>query len=350
MKRTIPFVLAFLPFSVAAQITIQSADMPDAGDTLRYRTTALAEFDGDLTGPGYDWHFEGLSPDDEGADTAVTVESTPLLYQFFFNNGLFYPDWNADHALRGTSLDVQAVQINDVYDYYKNDGSTFRNVGFGATINGLPASVRREPIDVIHNFPLAFGDTDSGASSFLISVPTLGAFGQDQVRTNVVDGWGTIYLPTDTFEVLRVKSTLQRVDTIYVDQFGFGFTLPEPETIEYKWLATGVEQPVLQVTTLAGVPTVVRFVYDADELSTGIDAATTNAGPALYPNPAQDVLRVIVGGASVEVVDADGRIVLSEANTASQREVVLQLGSLAPGIYSVRSGAVGGVARLVVVH
>lgn len=84
---------------------------------------------------------------------------------------------------------------------------------------------------------------DTSFSEFTLSVPTLFSFTQRQWRYNEVDGWGTLYLPADTFEVLRVKSTLERTDSAYVEQFGQGFTFPEPETIEYKWIAQGMDLP-----------------------------------------------------------------------------------------------------------
>jgi hypothetical protein len=342
--------MVLAPIALSAQITIDHNDMPSAGDTMRYQNSMLAEFDGTDTGPAHEWHFESLPINGEAADTAVAVESTPLLYQFFFNDPFIYPDYNADYALRGQSIDFQAVTLADLYDYYKNDDDGFRNVGFGAMVNGLPSSIQRDPIDVIYRFPMDFGNTDSSASSFLISIPTLGAYGQDQMRHNEVDGWGTVYLPADTFEVLRVKSTLARTDTIYIEQFGFGLAFPEPETIEYKWLALGMDQPVLQVTTLADFPTAVRFVYDPEDISTGLASRLAN-GPALFPNPASDRVRIMTSGArTVEILDAQGRLVRSIAVGAQASETVLDVTTMTPGVYAVRRLGEVGAARLVVAH
>ena len=349
MKQFSAFVALVSPLVLSAQITIGAPDMPSAGDTMRYQNTTLPSFDGADTGPGHAWHFEALLPNGEAADTAVTVGSTPFLYQFYFNNALFYPDWDADYALRGTSIDLQGVQLSDVYDYYKKGSTGFRNVGFGATINGVPASVQRNPIDRIYQFPLNYGDMDSGESNFLVAIPTLGAFGQQQTRTNEVDGWGTLYLPADTFEVLRVKSVLQRTDTIYIDQFGFGFALPEPETIEYKWLAAGMDQPVLQVNTLGGTPTVVRFVYHPINISTEVADRTTFEAPSVFPNPASDHVRVaVVGIGTIELVDVQGRTLRTVTFGSAVREVVLDISDLMPGVFGVRRAGDPRSARLVI--
>ncbi len=349
MKHFSAFLALVAPFALFAQITIDAADMPSAGDTMRYQNTTLQSFDDGDTGPGHAWHFESMLPEGEAADTAVTVGSTPFLYQFYFNNALFYPDWDADYALRGPSIDFQGVQLSNVYDYYKKGSAGFRNVGFGATINGVPASVQRNPIDFIYQFPLNYGDTDSGESNFLVTIPTLGAYGQQQMRSNEVDGWGTLYLPADTFEVLRVRSVLQRTDTIYIDQFGFGIAFPEPETIEYKWLAAGMDQPVLQVNTLGGTPTVVRFVYNPEDISTGgLDEATTMA-PAIFPNPASDLVRVTISGTgAIELIDAQGRILRSVTFGPAQREAVLDVSDLMPGAYGVRRAGVSRTAPFVI--
>lgn len=349
MKRHVLLLAPFAVLSARAQITIGPNDMPEAGDTLRHRVSTLASFDGALTGTAYTWDFSDLDIGTENADTVVSVGSTPLLYQFYFNNPFLYPAWDADHALRGPSIDFQVVSIADVYDYYKTDADAFRNVGFGATINGLPASVRRDPIDQVYELPLQYGNTDSGDSEFIISIPTLGTYGQSQTRTNEVDGWGTLYLPADTFEVLRVKSTLQRTDTLYVDQFGFGFSFPEPEIIEYKWLAVGEGQPVLQVNTLAGAPTLVRFVYEPEDFSTGVATSMTNA-PVLFPNPANSAVRVQAGSAGMmEVRDAHGRSV-HQQRINGPGIIDVATDQLADGVYSVRLDGSSAPARLLVAH
>ena len=217
-----------------AQITIGLGDMPDAGDTVRY-STSFTTADMSVTGPDHVWDFGSLVAAGEGADTMVTVASTPLLYQFFFNNGLFYPDYHATFAMRGPTIGVQGFTIDNVFDYYKSNSTGYRDVGFGATIDQLPSSVQRTPVDFVYRFPMAYGNVDSSASAFNISVPTLGYYGQSQIRRNEVDGWGTLYLPADTFQVLRVKSRIERNDTVHIDQLNLGFAIPEPETIEYKW-------------------------------------------------------------------------------------------------------------------
>ena len=323
--------------SASAQITIDQSDMPSASDLSVRWNSALTNFDDADTGPNHVWDFSTLAPQLETADTAVAVSSTPLLYQFFFNNPFVYPDHDADYAVRGQNFDFQALQLSDVYDYFKRDADGFDNVGFGANINGLPASVQRLPVDHVYELPLDFGNTSSSFSTWEVEVPTLLFFRQEQQRDNTVDGWGTLYLPTDTFQVLRVMSVLNRIDSVFVDQFGFGFSLPEPETIEYKWLAEGMDTPVLQVNTVGGQPTTVRFWYDS--LVTALPEADVVHSPRLFPNPANDLVHARLpntDGGILDLFDATGRVVRSLRLPRGAAIATVDVAELPPGIYDLR--------------
>lgn len=349
MKPRFPLLMAAMVMGLgaSAQITIANADMPLAGDTLHYWNTTTMQDVAD-TGPDHVWDFSTLVAGLEGADTMVTVGSTPIAYQLFFNNALLYPDHKASFAKRGQSLGFQNFSLSNLFDYYKNDGTGFRNVGFGASVNGLPTSVRRNPVDWIYHFPLQYGDEDSSASHFQVSVPLLGFFGQDQMRHNEVDGWGTLILPTDTFEVLRVKTRLNRRDTVYIEQFSTGFAIEEPETFEYKWLAQGMGLPVLQVTTVAGVNTLVRFWYDPEDITTGLGQDAALSTVRAWPNPARTVLHVEgMGNGVLLLFGPDGRVV-RQIGTGPGDVRTIKLDGLARGTYLLRAVDTGVTRRLVV--
>ncbi len=342
-----------------AQIVIGPADMASAGDTVPYVTTVAADIEPAITGNGITWDFSDLAPGLAGADTMVSVGSTPLLYQFFFNNPLLYPANQADHAVRGQAMELATVQVQDVYEYFKSDGTSHRNVGFGATINGLPASVRRIPVDHVHRFPLQYGDQDTSFSAFEMEVPGIGFLREEQWRYNTVDGWGTLLLPGGaSHEVLRVASVLHRRDSVYIEQFGVGFAIDQPETVEHKWIAAGMDLPVLHVTTVAGVPTTARY---RPGLATAVNAATLPGGQAgapgahlhLVPNPARTVVALHLPDGPhghVQVIDATGRTVVPPQHIAGRRSIELPVGTLAPGAYVVRFLGANGTrsGRLIV--
>ncbi len=348
MRLPLLFSALSLAAASSAQITIGENDMPNANDTLRYRTTIATGVDVMLTGAGITWDFGQLSPLVEAADTTVSVNATPLLYQLYFNNPFLYPQNRADYGVKGTDFDFQAIALTDVYDYFRADANGFFNVGFGANVNGLPTSVRRQPTDRVHQFPMNYGNEEISASAFNLTIPGLFYFGQDQVRSNEVDGWGILYLPADTFEVLRVKSTIQRSDTIYIQQLDTGFRLPEPETIEYKWIAAGMGKPVLEVVTIGGVATTAEFFYEADDITTGV--ATVRAeGPQVYPNPARNEVFVpVVADGRLIMRDALGRVVL-QRNVRSGSLERVELASFANGTYVLELSDGGTSSRSTVV-
>ncbi|HRD51082.1 MAG TPA: hypothetical protein PKY96_00390 [Flavobacteriales bacterium] len=349
--RLTTLAAALMPFALHAQITIGLPDMPSAGDTVRYRTVPATGLDAESTEAGFIWDFTLLPEGTEGADTCVTVASTPLPYQFYFNNPFLYPDHRADYAVRGQGFNFQVLTVSDVREYFKKDATGFRNVGFGANINGIPSSTRRIPVDWIHRFPLEYGDLDTSFSEFTLSVPTLFSYTQRQTRYNEVDGWGTLYLPADTFEVLRVKSTLARIDSAYVEQFGQGFTFPETQTIEYKWIAQGMDLPVLVITVVAGQPTTARYHYSPVDVQTGLHAAE-KPRMLLFPNPAEHSvdLRFPEGDwRTVRVLDSSGRM-MREMPLNGAARLTINLAGLAPGAYAVDASGPDGrlSARLLV--
>ena len=347
ITRSLFMIPICMGITASAQITIGTGDMPSAGDTVRYQTSTTTADMAD-TGPAHQWDFSALVPGGEAADTMVTVGSTPVLYQFFFNNALLYPANKANYAVRGADLGIQGFTLSNVFNYYKTNSDGFRDVGFGANLNGLPTSVQRTPVDHIYRFPMNFGDQDSSASHFQVSIPTLGFYGQDQMRRNEVDGWGTLILPADTFEVLRVKSRIERRDTVHIDQFNIGFAIPEPETIEYKWIAQGMDEPVLQVTSVGGVNTVVRFFYQPDSITTGIAAVNKPELMRAWPNPASTVLHIEgTSHGSLELVAADGRVV-RVITGGSHGARTIDVSGLAPGPYTLRSNMDGSTTHVVI--
>jgi hypothetical protein len=99
-----------------------------------------------------------------------------------------------------------------------------------------------------------------------------------------VDAWGSISTPAGTFDVLRVVSTINRIDSIKTQFFSFG----TPSTpVEYKWLAAGKKIPVLQINgnNIAGVFTKTNATFwGASSVATTNVNANLNAFTT-YPNP-----------------------------------------------------------------
>lgn len=334
----------------SAQITITSADMPQPGNMiLTSSATDTWNIDPTVTGINEVWDFSFLTPDFQEIDTFYSVSSTPFAYQFFFNNTILYPDYFSQHALKPITNGAGGpgggpVTIQDAYNYFKVESGAYIQTGFGANINGIPTSQQYGDRDFIYRFPMDYGDADTGFASFLISVPTLGAFGQDIDRVNEVDGWGTLITPFGSFQTLRIKTTLNIADTFFVAQFGFGSTFVRDPAYEYKWLALGSGTPLLQIDDFGGGggpggnPLNITY-QDSVRIITNL-AEPLSAQLDLYPNPVQDHLDIVLEGQNLQkykasLYDLQGRL-LQPAFSLQGNRIRMDRGNLSKGVYLLR--------------
>lgn len=343
MNKNILLLLFTLCFSqfYYAQITITDSDMPNVNDVITYSiTTDPQGQDPVLTGANYSWDYSLLQSTTQRSDTFVSVISTPIAYQFYFNNGILYSSWKASYALKGVDIGIPQVPITDVYNFYKKSSGEYSNVGFGSNINGIPSSTRNIPVDVEYVFPLNYGNTNVSNSEFGISVPTFGFYGQSLERNDSVDGWGALTTPYGTFNCLRVKSILSKIDTTYIDVVSFGTTIARPEEIEYKWLANGMSTPVLKIVTNNGNITSIEY---QDSLSTvGINEVEQLTNISVFPNPTRNYVSITLNSklstkSSMLVKDNLGRVVAEQNYNLVHGKNILLIDfvkyNINPGIY-----------------
>lgn len=248
-RKLLLIALIYSNFSFS-QITITSGDMPAAGDSAR-RTVApiTLGLNYQATGANYTWNFTNLRYQSQQVDTFLSVSSTNFLYALFFSNLPFNSN-RANVATSGTAFPSNPfITITDPYNFYYRSSSDYRQVGLGASFQGIPLPVAYTQKDKIYEFPLNFGDIDTSVSSWNVSLPSLIYYGSNQTRINQVDGWGTLNTPYGSYQALRVKTTLIASDTISIDTLNIGLNIDRPLTREYKWLANGDIVPVLQITT-----------------------------------------------------------------------------------------------------
>ncbi len=342
--------IAFLMLSTIlfaqTPITITTADMPSTNDTIRYSlTNNIQGQDPTLTGANYVWDYTALTPNSQRIDTFFSVTSTPVAYQFYFNNNIMYPTHKANYALRGQDFVMPPalpipLSITNVFNFIKNSSSKYENVGFGSKISGIPSSTRNIPTDVEYVFPLNYTDSNFSSSEYLISIPTLAAYGQSMDRTTTVEGWGQLNTPFGSFNVVKVKSVLMKVDTLFLDTLGFGFTFPRPVEIEYKWLANNMNTPVLTVITTAGVVTTIQYQDSARVV--GIEELQAMNGLAVFPNPTKDVVFVtfnskVSGKLNYVIKDITGNVVSNESSLAYPGKNIIKVSmdkqTFKPGVY-----------------
>jgi len=336
------FFLLFIPSAVFGQITIDQTDMPMPGDVFTFSIANDLNWDIGPSGANQNWNFSGLQSASQGSDDYVTVESTPFLYQFFFNNELLYPEYKADVAMAGEDINVVIVSATELFNYYKTDEAGHRLVGIGANVQGLPTSTVYDPIDWIYEFPMNYNDEFDGESFIEFSLPNLGYISQAKTVSTIVDGWGQLSLPIGNYEVLRLKRTIAETDSIYNDMLGQGFSVDQPLRTNFQWLAEGVGSPVLEMDIVNDQ--VINIKY-ADDLLVGIESFEKKAF-GLYPNPSKDFIQLTtdskIDQRDLQVVDGTGRVVACPIEI-NQQGAWINVSDLDQGLYHLQISSEIGI-------
>jgi len=277
------FLLIISVLHSAAQITINNTDMPSVNNQFVVNSaTPSASINPVPTGTNFNWDFSSLASASQNTDTFTSLINIQSLYAFAFIGSSY-----ALRSAQDISLGGQ-LTFSKIYNIYKNSSTKYEYSGQGAEINSIPTPMVYSPKDLVYKFPLNFGNTDSSTSGFTVTIPTLGAYGKSRKRVNVVDGWGTLVLPSGTYNVLRVKSTITDRDSIVITGFPFPIVLPSTTT-EYKWLGNSQGEPLLQINAgLIGVTQVLYLdnpvgINENNELGSSLE---------IFPSPATDAVSV----------------------------------------------------------
>lgn len=335
-------------------VTLTSADMPTAGQNYIYvQAPPTFQFDASATGNNYNWDYSTLQGNTQSTDSFMAVLQTPLVYNIVFN--LPFDPQKATVANNLAPIPSLGsiplpfpISFSNENSFYRTESSLFEQVGFAlmANYNGttVPLPVKYDEPDVIYNLPLQFGQNQPASQSrYEFQIPGLMTYIENKTRTNTVDGQGTLQIPNGIFDVLRVKSELDIVDSIYLDTLGFWFPAPARQEVEYKWVSAAHGWPVLEIKgRQSGFPFNQFQVTEVKYLKLEPIANTVNEQLLplckIYPVPAFD--NVIIEGATIKEVwltGIDGKII-NHQNTqdnAIYTTFSVDLGNIAPGLYFV---------------
>ena len=323
-----------------AQITIGTSDMPQAGHIYNLTSpSAGATVDFSSTGANYTWDFSSLDSNTVTPDTFISNTQLPLIYIVSFLTSNL-----AEHA-NGSGVNLGlSFAMTDVYNVYKNSGSSFKQSGFAGSLQGTQIPVIYNPADEIYQFPLNYNNSFVTNSAYTFQLPTIASFSQARVRTTTVDGWGKLILPGGLmYDVIRVKSDINDMDSIYVNAAGFGFNIPRA-THEYKWIAAGKGVPMLQINTneIGGNETVssTRYqnLYQASNSVSNISTGENNF--IIYPNPASNQLTIDNGQVTmnkISIQDVLGKVVFTSKIIDPISKMNFDISALSPGVYFVQA-------------
>jgi hypothetical protein len=106
-----------------------------------------------------------------------------------------------------------------------------------------------------------------------------------------VDGWGTLTTPYGEFQTLRVKTEIEEYDSLYSDSLGIGMPVTR-NIIEYKWLANGYPEPMLQVTEEGFIVNASYIDSVRSNFLSVPDLTRSKFDFTVYPNPCSDYLSI----------------------------------------------------------
>jgi hypothetical protein len=346
MRKIATACLLFLGQLSYAQIQIVSADLPQSGDVLYQEdATWTGNWDLEESGANITWNVGSTNLTLLGSTTTtdcMPMSGAPVAYQFFFGSPFDQEHLSTYHtvtALPELPLDQLPLPIpitlEDAYAFYQNRSDRYALTGFGLTISGLPTGAAGDPVDVIYPLPLTYGLDQTNDAYFNYQIPTLGSYTTAQTRRTQVMAYGTMNYFGTNYPVIKVKSTINADDILVVDQFGLELPFARPEAIEYKWLTPGINVPLLQINTTAGVVSG-TLIYDATSASVG--EVNNSLKLQVFPNPSSDKLFAnIPSGAMYWVRDVTGRSVAQGVYDEAQGIDVSQWGT---GNYFFQSGSV----------
>lgn len=345
---------AFAP-GLNAQITLTDSDMAAPGGTQ----TMLQDTATDVLAPGpggnQTWDFTMLNTSTALWDTArfFSAGNTP--------SGSMFP--NATMAVRQQLL----------YTYHEVTPSLLLDHGFAGELNlggfTLEDEVVFDSAAAAMPFPATYNAAWTDSYRWKVEIDAnavgLGAFAdsirliRNTQRVDSIDGYGTVQLPYDTIpDALRLMRIEYNTDSIFI-KTSFGgwtgdlslFNIDNPQldtTFTYQWWAQGYGIPVLQFSTDAE-DTVglfgVQYYSSQQPMTSSLQEATPPAEALLlYPNPANDILRINAAQPlqRLEVIDLQGRVVLHQPLSGNTTQASLQLNHLPKGMYMLRVHYSGG--------
>lgn len=309
--------------------------MPSVNDVFVVNTaTPAPNIDPVPTGANYTWDFSTLTNAQQHSDTFISILSIPSLYSLAF--------LGSSYAVRGfEDINLGVLTFADIYNVYKKSSTKYEYSGQGAEINSIPTPMVYSPKDVLYRFPLNYNDADSIESGFNITIPTLAEYAKARKRVNVVDGWGTLMLPSGNFSVLRIKSTIYDRDSIALTGLPIPVVIPST-TIEYKWLGLQQGEPLLQIN--ANQFAVTQVLYLENPVLGVNDISGSDFSFGIMPNPASTDMHVFynkekTGETNIDILSIEGKQVkniFSGTETPGTVHHSFCVNDMAEGIYVLR--------------
>ncbi len=276
MKRFILLTsISFFGFIHAhAQITYYATDFLQVNDSMLFseNTLGLNSFNFDTTGANIFWDYSNLNHQTQTTKTFFNPDNSGyknpwcLSKAYVLNCNTNFQNLTNLAINELDSISLGQISLENRVSHQRLNGNVLKNnmIGLSATISGtaIPFTFEFEDQDSIYQFPIQFNGSDSSTSRLILDLfpaPIIQA--KNSKRVNIVDGWGSLQTPFGTFtNVLKMKTTIERWDTLYLDTIIIPSHITE---VEYKWWDAASGLPVLQAkgNIIANIVTITKVSY-----------------------------------------------------------------------------------------
>jgi len=344
------FSIAFtfaLSGSLFSQITLSGTDFAAANDTVRISQTMDPVIDYTLTGEDMTWDFSGLSAASQYLKKFEPVSFSSVLVQVEFGVLAATP-YKASYFVESRDIPIDQlnqflpVSLSDLNAFSRKNSDSITSIGYSLSVNGEALPFKSDTIETHYKYPLNYEDTFNtrGYTSFDFNPATNFKIKQYRQRTTVVDGYGTLITPLGSFQVLRLKSTINEIDSVYQTFFGVGGWNVLPATIitEYEWWTNSKDEALLKIVAVENNGTSQIRSIEYQDVYLGLDANINELTLDfnLSPNPTTDFIVIKAENSIDKIViqDLNGAVIFEQS---SKNEVTQQISTshLSKGIYFV---------------
>jgi hypothetical protein len=220
-----------------------------------------------------------------------------------------------------------------MYGYYKVTLSEYEILGMSSTLNSW---IYSDP-EVMCTYPFSYGSNlvDSlYATSFYLGINHY----RIGTRTTIADGYGTLILPSGTYNnLLRLKviqnySDSSSINVIHI----YGVT--------YSWYDGVNKSPSLTISTLSNTTgsstTTIKMVNISSVVNGIADNKTPQKAVTLYPNPATDKVTITLsdarptGESMISIYNTDGLLLIQ--SPIHEKSIELDISTLSRGSYIIK--------------
>lgn len=299
MKKIILLFIASVISSEwsSAQITITSADLPQAGYTYLTNTDTTPSISlGTPSASSQNWNFSSLSSDYPSFPTFGLTSSTPYASAFSASNIYTYGPAAMFGGIYG-GAPVGSQGMSKGHMFWSTGTTGYRIVGFRSDSGAYAGlNVFENPQELLIGTPSTYNTSFNNTARWELPVSNVNPSDPDTfyvsylTKTLIADAWGSLTTPFSTFNnILRIHENLIKIDSAYYKQGStvlYAMELMRDTSNNYLYLANGINYPAARVH--ADKNNIVKNVeYYSGFLLAGINdySGYENTEIRVFPNP-----------------------------------------------------------------